>query len=54
MTILRRPDFWKAGGPDGRDRLGHEFGYEYRGVKQADVDRVKSRKMYAKYADARL
>ncbi|KAM0755902.1 thiolase-like protein [Meredithblackwellia eburnea MCA 4105] len=54
VTILRRPEFYEAGGQDGRSRLGYEFGHEVRGITQKDVDRVKSKKFYSKYADAKL
>ncbi|KAL8287680.1 hypothetical protein RQP46_003538 [Phenoliferia psychrophenolica] len=54
VTIFRRPDFYKPGGVDGVARLGYPYGHEYKGVTQADVDTVKSRKMSNKYADVRL
>lgn len=54
VSILRRPDFYKAGGVDGQARLGYPYGHEYRGVKQSDVDLVKSRKMSNAYADVSL
>ncbi|GBE78493.1 thiolase-like protein [Sparassis latifolia] len=43
-SLLRRPEFFKAGGKDGRDRLGYNHAYECRPVTMADVDQVKSRK----------
>lgn len=30
VSILKRPDFYKKGGVDGRTRLGYEYGYEVR------------------------
>ncbi|GAA6012312.1 hypothetical protein JCM8202_003281 [Rhodotorula sphaerocarpa] len=55
VTIFRRPDFFKTGGkPDGRDRLGYNHGCECKRVGMADVDKVKSRKAFSKWAEAAL
>ncbi|KAM0746610.1 thiolase-like protein [Meredithblackwellia eburnea MCA 4105] len=50
VTILKRPSFYKAGGQDGRTRLGYNHAVECRGITQADVDKVKSVKMSSDYA----
>lgn len=42
VTILKRPAFFKAGGADGRSRVGYNPGEECRSITQADVDLVKS------------
>ena len=44
VSLLRRPEFFKEGGHDGRDRLGYNHAHECRPVTMADVDRVKSKK----------
>lgn len=54
ITLLKRPSFYKEGGADGRTRLGYNAACEARSITQADVDRVKSRKHYSRYADANL
>ncbi|KAF5314023.1 hypothetical protein D9611_006940 [Ephemerocybe angulata] len=43
VSLLRRPDFFKEGGKDGRDRLGYNHAHEYRPVTFDDVDKVKSK-----------
>jgi len=43
-SLLRRPEFYKPEGEDGKDRLGYNHAYECRPVTMADVDRVKSSK----------
>jgi len=43
-SLLRRPDFYKEEGEDGRDRLGYNHGHLCRPVTLADVNRVKSKK----------
>ncbi|KAH9846608.1 thiolase-like protein [Lenzites betulinus] len=43
-SLLRRPEFFKEGGEDGRKRLGYNHAYECRPVTRADVDKVKARK----------
>jgi len=48
VTLLRRPEFWKEGGEDGRDRLGYNHAHECRTISLADVNRVKSQKQYSK------
>ncbi|KAI0056781.1 thiolase-like protein [Artomyces pyxidatus] len=42
VSLLRRPEFYKAGGKDGRDRLGYNHAYECRAITRADVDKVKA------------
>lgn len=54
VTIFKRPSFWKAGGVDGRARLGYNHACEARGITQSDLDKVKSRKCYSKFADAKM
>ncbi|OCH86680.1 thiolase-like protein [Obba rivulosa] len=44
VSLLRRPEFYKAGGKDGRDRLGYNHAHECRPVTMSDVDKVKSSK----------
>ena len=43
VSLLRRPEFYKEGGKDGRDRLGYNHAHECRPVSFADVDKVKSK-----------
>ncbi|KAI0757395.1 thiolase-like protein [Daedaleopsis nitida] len=43
-SLLRRPEFYKEGGEDGRKRLGYDHGFECRPITRADVDKVKARK----------
>ncbi|PCH33254.1 thiolase-like protein [Wolfiporia cocos MD-104 SS10] len=43
-SLLRRPEFFKAQGQDGRDRLGYNHAHECRPVTMADVDKIKSSK----------
>lgn len=42
VSLLRRPEFWKEGGEDGRVRVGYNHAHECRPVTMADVDKVKS------------
>ncbi|XP_006454829.1 hypothetical protein AGABI2DRAFT_190063 [Agaricus bisporus var. bisporus H97] len=44
VSLLRRPEFYKPGGPDGRSRLGYNHAHECKPVTMADVDKVKSKK----------
>ncbi|PAV21734.1 thiolase [Pyrrhoderma noxium] len=44
VSLLRRPEFYKEGGRDGRDRLGYNHACECRPVTHADVDKVKAKK----------
>ncbi|KAJ6544757.1 sterol carrier protein 2 [Mycena vulgaris] len=44
VSLLRRPEFFKPGGADGRTRLGYNHAHECRPVTMADVDKVKSKK----------
>jgi len=43
VSLLRRPEFYKEGGKDGRDRVGYNFAYQAKRITQKDVDRVKSK-----------
>ncbi|EIW65014.1 thiolase-like protein [Trametes versicolor FP-101664 SS1] len=43
-SLLRRPEFFKEGGEDGRKRLGYNHAQECRPISRADVDKVKARK----------
>ncbi|TBU64639.1 thiolase-like protein [Dichomitus squalens] len=43
-SLLRRPEFFKEGGEDGRKRLGYNHGHEYRPITREDVDKVKAQK----------
>ncbi|KAG8755952.1 hypothetical protein FRC11_005636 [Ceratobasidium sp. 423] len=42
VSILKRPEFWKEGGKDGRDRVGYNHACECQPITRADVDRVKA------------
>ncbi|KAF8876500.1 thiolase-like protein [Infundibulicybe gibba] len=44
VSLLRRPEFFKPGGVDGRQRLGYNHAHECRPVTMHDVDKVKSKK----------
>jgi sterol carrier protein 2 len=44
VSLLRRPEFWKEGGKDGRDRVGYNHAYRARKITQNDIDRVKSKR----------
>lgn len=54
ITILKRPEFYKAGGQDGRDRLGYNHACECRESTMEDVAKVQSRKAHSKWAEANL
>lgn len=43
VSLLRRPEFFKEGGKDGRDRLGYNHAHICRPVSMGDVDKVKSK-----------
>ncbi|EPS99578.1 hypothetical protein FOMPIDRAFT_1124121 [Fomitopsis schrenkii] len=43
-SLLRRPEFYRPGGPDGRSRLGYNHAHECKRVTKEDVDKVKSLK----------
>ncbi|KAI0262479.1 thiolase-like protein [Gloeopeniophorella convolvens] len=43
ISLLRRPEFYREGGSDGRDRLGYNHAHELNPVTRADVDKVKAR-----------
>ncbi|KAF8966905.1 sterol carrier protein 2 [Flammula alnicola] len=44
VSLLRRPEFYKPGGPDGRTRLGYNHAHECRPVTMEDINKVKSKK----------
>ncbi|KAK2462114.1 hypothetical protein APHAL10511_006577 [Amanita phalloides] len=44
VSILRRPEFYKPGGADGRTRLGYNHAHKCRPISMNDVDKVKSRR----------
>ncbi|PFH50718.1 hypothetical protein AMATHDRAFT_144343 [Amanita thiersii Skay4041] len=44
VSLLRRPEFYKPGGADGRARLGYNHAHECRPITIRDVDQVKSKK----------
>ncbi|KAJ7494647.1 sterol carrier protein 2 [Mycena galericulata] len=44
VSLMRRPEFFKPGGEDGRTRIGYNHAHECRPVTMADVDKVKSKK----------
>jgi len=50
VSILGRPDFYKPGGKDGRSRLGYEYGFMCKGITEACVEKVKSRKAFSAFA----
>jgi hypothetical protein len=39
VSILGLPSFFRPGGPDGRQRVGYEFGYTCKGVSQSDIEK---------------
>ncbi|KIM41726.1 hypothetical protein M413DRAFT_444971 [Hebeloma cylindrosporum] len=43
VSLLRRPEFYKPGGKDGRSRLGYNHAHECRPVTMNDVNKVKSK-----------
>ncbi|CAK5283447.1 unnamed protein product [Mycena citricolor] len=47
ISLLRRPEFFKAGGEDGRDRLGYNHAHECRPITLEDVDKIKAKKSSA-------
>ncbi|KAL0950581.1 hypothetical protein HGRIS_007376 [Hohenbuehelia grisea] len=44
ISLLRRPEFFKPGPPDGRSRLGYNHAHECRPITMADVEKVRSKK----------
>lgn len=44
VSLLRRPEFYKAGGADGRLRLGYNHAHQCRPITIEDVNKVKSNK----------
>ncbi|TFY57082.1 hypothetical protein EVG20_g8681 [Dentipellis fragilis] len=43
VSLLRRPEFFKEGGKDGRDRLGYNHAHECKPITRKDLDKVKSK-----------
>ncbi|KAM6497855.1 sterol carrier protein 2 [Amanita muscaria] len=43
VSLLRRPEFYKEGGVDGRTRVGYNHAHECRPIAMKDVDKVKSK-----------
>lgn len=43
VSLLRRPEFYKPGGADGRTRLGYNHAHECRPITRQDIDKVKSK-----------
>lgn len=44
VSLLRRPEFYKPGGPDGRTRLGYNHAHECQPITMDDVNKVKSKR----------
>jgi len=44
VSLLRRPEFFKVGGEDGRSRLGYNHAHELKSVTLDDVDKVKAKR----------
>lgn len=44
VSLLRRPEFYKPGGADGRTRMGYNHGSECRPIAMDDLNKVKSKK----------
>ncbi|KAI9566998.1 thiolase-like protein [Boletus coccyginus] len=44
VSLLRRPEFFKVGGEDGRTRLGYNHASECRPIANVELDKVKARK----------
>ncbi|KAJ3751208.1 putative thiolase [Lentinula detonsa] len=49
VSLLRRPEFFKEGGEDGRDRLGYNHAHECRRITMNDVDKVNAKKESSPY-----
>ncbi|KAK0444940.1 sterol carrier protein 2 [Desarmillaria tabescens] len=43
ISLLRRPEFYREGGPDGRTRLGYNHAHICKPVMMQDVEKVKSK-----------
>ncbi|PBL01312.1 thiolase-like protein [Armillaria gallica] len=43
ISLLRRPEFYREGGPDGRTRLGYNHAHICKPITMQDVDKVKSK-----------
>ncbi|EJD55272.1 thiolase-like protein [Auricularia subglabra TFB-10046 SS5] len=44
VSLLRRPEFYQAGGEDGRTRVGYNHAHEVRPITMGDIDKVKSKR----------
>ncbi|KAI9566999.1 thiolase-like protein [Boletus coccyginus] len=53
VSLLRRPEFFEAGGEDGRTRLGYNHASECKSITDVELDKVKARKTskYIRQAD---
>ena len=47
VSLLRRPEFWKDGGEDGRHRLGYNHAHEVRGITRQNIEQAKSKQTSA-------
>lgn len=54
VSILKRPSFFKAGGEDGRTRMGYNHGEECRGLEEKHVEAVKSKDHFSDFQYAKL
>lgn len=54
VSILKRPEFYKAGGEDGRARMGYNHGCECKGLDEAHVKAVRSRDQFSEFQYAKL
>jgi sterol carrier protein 2 len=54
VSVLRRPDFFRPGGEDGRARFGYNHGAECRATTEADEAKVRSRSHFSPFARAHL
>lgn len=54
VSVLRRPEFFRPGGEDGRARLGYNHGAECRNSTEEDEAKVRSKKAFSQFARANL
>lgn len=48
VSLLRRPEFWKEGGKDGRDRVGYNHAHVCKPITEQDVEKVKASNEFSK------
>jgi len=48
VSLLRRPEFWKEGGKDGRDRVGYNHAHVCKPITEQDVEKVKASAEFSK------